>query len=96
MQIDTSLAGSSLSPSAYDSPPIELATDSSSSLGFDPTITRAKVYIFKTRHPTIFDVLGAFGLLFSLLANIEPRKFISTAKNCVWIAAMDEKIRALQ
>ena len=96
VQIDTSLAGSSLPLSASDSPSIELAVDSSSSLGSDPTITRAKVDIFKTRYPTTFDLLGSFGLLFALLALIEPREFKSTAKSCVWIAAMDEEIRALQ
>jgi len=58
VQMDTSLAGFSLPPLAFDSPSIEHVVDSSSSLGSDPTITRAKVDISKTRHPTIFLCFG--------------------------------------
>ncbi|RVW76295.1 Retrovirus-related Pol polyprotein from transposon RE1 [Vitis vinifera] len=49
--VDTSLAGSFLPPLASSPHSIELATDSSSSLGSHPMITRAKAGIFKARHP---------------------------------------------
>ena len=70
VQMDISLVGSYLPPLASDLPSIEHAVDSSSSLGSNPTITRVKVDIFKTRHPTIFYVLGSFELIFALLAFI--------------------------
>ena len=96
MQVNTSIAGSSLPPSASDPPSIETAADSSSSLGSHPRITRAKTGIFKTRHPTNLGILGSSRLLYALLASTEPRGFKSTAKNLALIAAVDEKIRALQ
>ena len=50
MQVDTSLAGSTLPPSTSNSTSIEPTVDSSS-LGTHPMITRAKAGMFKTRHP---------------------------------------------
>ena len=48
VHIDISVVGSSLPPSASDPPSIEHVASSSSSLGSDLMITRAKDYIFKT------------------------------------------------
>ena len=81
MQVDTSLAGSSLPPSTSDPTSIELAVDSSPSLGSHPMITRAKAGIFKTRHPANLGISGSSGLLSTLLASIEPKGFKSAAKN---------------
>ena len=85
MQVDTSLAGSSLPPSTSDSASIEPTADSSSSFGSHPMITRAKVGIFKARHPTNLGILGSSDLLFALLASTEPKKFKSEAKNHAWL-----------
>ena len=96
VQVDTSLAGSFLPPLASSPHSIELATDSSSSLGSHPMITRAKAGIFKARHPANLGVLGSSGLLSALLASTEPKGFKSAAKNPAWLAAMDEEVQALQ
>ncbi|RVW33283.1 Retrovirus-related Pol polyprotein from transposon RE1 [Vitis vinifera] len=96
VQVDTSLAGSSLPPLASSPHSIEHATDSSSSLGSHLMITRAKAGIFKTRHPANLGVLGSSGLLSSLLASTEPKGFKSAAKNPAWLVAMDEEVQALQ
>ena len=80
MQVDTSLAGSTLPPSTSDSTSIEPTIDSSS-LGTHPMITRAKSGIFKTRHPANLGILGSSGLLSALLASIESKGFKSAAKN---------------
>ena len=90
MQVDTSFAGSSLPPSTSDPTSIEPTVDSSSSLGSHPIITRAKVGIFKTRHPANLGILDSYGLLYSLIASIEPKGFKSVAKNPTWVVAMDE------
>ncbi|RVW73295.1 Retrovirus-related Pol polyprotein from transposon RE1 [Vitis vinifera] len=96
VQVDTSLAGSSLPPLASSPHSIEHAADSSSSLGSHPMITRAKAGIFKTRHPANLGVLGSSGLLSALLASTKPKGFKSAAKNPAWLAAMDEEVQALQ
>ena len=59
-------------------------------------LTRAKDGIFKTRHPANLSVLSSSGLLSSLLVSIEPKEFKFAAKNPAWLAAMDEKVQALQ
>ena len=59
-------------------------------------LTRAKDGIFKTRHPANLSVLSSSELLSSLLASIEPKEFKFAAKNPTWLAAMDEKVQALQ
>ncbi|RVW29453.1 Retrovirus-related Pol polyprotein from transposon RE1 [Vitis vinifera] len=96
VQVDTSLAGSSLPPLASSPHSIELADDSCSSLGSHPMITRAKAGIFKTGHPANLGVLGSSGLLSDLLASTEPKGFKFAAKNPAWLAAMDEEVQALQ
>ncbi|XP_068661654.1 uncharacterized protein [Aristolochia californica] len=94
LSVDNSLAGASL-PSSVSSPPsIETAAHPPSPLG--SMITRAKVGIFKPRHPTHLGVLGSSGLLPALLTSTEPKGFKSAAKNPAWLAAMDEEVQALQ
>ena len=95
VQVDTSLAGSTLPPSTSNSISIQHTVDSSS-LGTHPMITRAKAGIFKTRHPANLGILGTSVLLSTLLASTEPKGLKSAAKNLAWVAAMDKEIRALQ
>ena len=94
VQIDTSLAGSSLQPLTSGLASIEYNVDSSSSLGSHPMITRAKVGIFKTYHLVNLGILGSSGLLYVILASTEPRGFKFVVKNLAWVMAMDEEIRA--
>ena len=69
MQVVTSLAGSSLLPSTFDSASIESTADSSSSLVSHPMIIRAKVCIFKIHHPANLGILGSSRLLSALLTS---------------------------
>lgn len=59
-------------------------------------LTRAKAGIFKSRHPANIGVLGSSSLLSALLESTKPKGFKSTAKNPAWLAAIDDKVRALQ
>ena len=95
VQVDTSRASSALPPSTSDPTSMEPTIDSSS-LGSHPMITRAKVGIFKTRHPAILGILGSSGLISAVLASTRPKGFKYAAKNPAWVAAMDEEILASQ
>ena len=90
VQVDTSLAGSTLPPSTSNSTSNEPTVDFSS-LGTHLMITRAKAGIFKTRHPANLGILGSSGLLSALLASTKPKGFKSVAKNPAWVAAMMKK-----
>ncbi|RVW54702.1 Retrovirus-related Pol polyprotein from transposon RE1 [Vitis vinifera] len=96
--VTDSLAGPS-SPSLESRPPpvaSDVAPTPAPPLGSHPMLTRAKVGIFKTRHPANLSVLSSSGLLFALLASTEPKGFKSAVKCPTWLAAMDEEVQALQ
>jgi hypothetical protein len=105
VQATTSHASSSPSHSNSSTAPPEPITElpiiarpsiSATSSGSHPMLTRAKVGIFKTRHPAHLSLVESSGLLSALLASTEPKGFKSVAKNPAWLAAMDEEIQALQ
>ncbi|XP_068663015.1 uncharacterized mitochondrial protein AtMg00810-like [Aristolochia californica] len=65
-------------------------------MGSHPMLTHAKAGIFKSRHSADLAYSGSSGLLYALLTSTEPKGFKSTAKNPVWLAAMDDEVQALQ
>jgi len=98
MQMDNSIAGSSLQHSDPGStslaltelaPPLPIAVSQMSS---HPMLIQAKAGIFKTQHLANLAFLGSFDLLSALLAPVKPKGFKSAAKNPSWLAVMDEEV----
>ena len=80
MQVNDSLIGPSLPHLDPSLASLELTTELptlapivAASMASYPMITRAKIGIFKNRHPANLTLLGSSGLLSTLLASTKPK-----------------------
>ena len=98
LQVTDSLAGLFSPPLKPRPPPVasDVAPTPTPPLGSHLMLTRVKVGIFKTRHTVNLSVFSSSGLLSTLLASTEPKRFKYATKNPAWLAAMDEEVQALQ
>ena len=80
LQVNDSLIGPSLPHSDPSPVSLELTTEvptfapiMAALMASHPMITRAKIGIFKNRHPANLTLLGSSGLLSTLLASTKPK-----------------------